>query len=207
MLKVKICGIKREEDLKKAIELGFDAIGFILCQSNRQITLEKALNLSSLVPPFVSLVAVVKDPTPNEIENIIKARIFTYIQFHGEESPETLEKVPIKRIKTIAIRNENDLMITKLYLKVADLFLFDTKLGEKTGGTGRSFDWLILKKYDRSKPFILAGGIGIHNVKKAVESVFPNAIDVNSSLEIEPGIKDHQKMEKLMKIIKEIKGG
>lgn len=207
MLKVKICGIKREEDLKKAVELGFDAIGFILCESKRRIEIEEALNLSKLVPPFMSLVAVVKDPPSNDLERIIKSRIFTYIQFHGKESPELLERVPLKRIKTIPIGEESDLNSIKPYLKAVDYFLFDTKLGREIGGTGKSFNWSILRKYDRVKPFVLAGGIGIHNVKEAIESVSPDAIDVNSSLETEPGIKDHKKMEKFMKIIKEIKEG
>lgn len=207
MFKVKICGIRREEDIKKAIELGFDAIGFILCESKRRIELEEALNLSRFVPPFIPLVAVVKDPPSNDLERIIKSRTFTYIQFHGRENPGVLEKVPLKRIKTIPISEKSDLSLTKLYLEVADYFLFDTKIGVESGGTGKTFDWSILEKYDRIKPFILSGGIGAHNIREAIEKVSPHAIDVNSSLEIEPGIKDHKKMEEFMKIIREIKGG
>ncbi|MBC7239521.1 MAG: phosphoribosylanthranilate isomerase, partial [Chloroflexi bacterium] len=197
MLKVKICGIKREEDLKKAVELNFDAIGFILCESKRQVSLDEAINLSKAVPPFYPLVAVVKDPSPEEIEKIIRSRIFTHIQFHGSESPELIEKVPLKTIKAIPIEGKEDLNLVESYTKVADMLLFDTKVGKETGGTGKTFDWSIIRNYSKRKPFILAGGIGIHNVMDAIKKVKPDAIDVNSSLEVEPGIKDHSKMEKL----------
>lgn len=207
MIKVKICGIRREEDLKKAIELNFDAIGFILCKSKRQISLEEAIKLSKLTPPFLSLVAVVKDPSFEEIEKIIKSRAFTHIQFHGIESPELIEKIPLKTIKAIPIRDEKDLELANHYIEAVDMLLFDTKLGRETGGTGKAFNWSVLKKYSRKKPFILAGGIGIHNVREAIKETKPDVIDVNSSLEIAPGIKDQRKMEEFMKTIKAIKEG
>ncbi len=206
MIEVKICGITREEDLKKAIELGFDAVGFILCESKRQITLPKVKSFLNLIPPFMSVVAVVKDPSIETLTEIVRAKVFTHVQFHGMEPPEMLVDFPLKRIKAIPIEGEESLNLTSVYFNVADYFLFDTKVGNSFGGTGKSFNWSILKKYDRSKPFILSGGINVNNLEMAIKELSPHGIDVNSSLEREPGVKDHKKMEEFMGLLRSLRG-
>lgn len=208
MIKVKICGLRRKEDVIKAIELGFDALGFILCEkSKRHISLEEASLLTEGIPPFVSTVAVVMDPTSETLEKIVKSKIFTHIQFHGAEPPEMLKSIPLKVIKSIPIAKEEDLNVLTLYMDTADYFLFDTKIDGRSGGTGLTFDWSILKKYQRTKPFILSGGIGINNLESAIREVQPDGIDVNSSLEVKPGIKDHGKMERFINLFRSITGG
>jgi phosphoribosylanthranilate isomerase len=82
--------------------------------------------------------------------------------------------------------------------------LFDTKLGKLFGGTGKTFNWQLIKNLRPQKPFILAGGIGPNNLEDAVKYVDPDAVDANSALEIAPGIKDEKKIYEFMKKIKSI---
>lgn len=202
MTRIKICGITRKEDVSKAVMLGVDALGFILAESPRRISLEKAAELARKIPPFVSTVAVVADPEDSELEKIRRSGIFSCVQFHGEKDPDRLSVWPLKTIRVYSIGEEKDLESIP-YSSSDDFILFDTKSGEKRGGTGKTFDWSLLKKVKLAKPFILAGGLGPENIIEAIERCRPAAVDLNSCIEREPGIKDHEKMELTIKRIRE----
>ncbi|MFW5976781.1 MAG: phosphoribosylanthranilate isomerase [Bacillota bacterium] len=191
MISIKVCGMTNKKNIKNIIKTGVNALGFILADSSRQVTLNKAEKLIKNIPPFISRVAVTVNPDQYQINQIINSKLFDYIQFHGEESPDLIKKSPLKNIKAISISEKNDLkLIDKYNLDCIDYFLFDNKTQTKRGGTGVSFNWNLIRDISISKPFILAGGLGPDNVKRAVKLVNPAAVDLNSSIEKSPGIKD-----------------
>jgi phosphoribosylanthranilate isomerase len=198
MVRVKVCGITNREDALKISKMGVDAIGFILStKSQRMVSLSKASEIVKILPPFLSRVAVVVDPTIEQLNEIENSNFFDYIQFHGSESIDLVKRSKLKTIKAIKIENEHSLKAISTYEEDVDYFLFDTKVGEKVGETGKTFDWRFLKQINLQKPFILAGGIGPNNVIEAIKEVKPDAIDLNSKVEEKPGKKD-------IKLIKEV---
>jgi phosphoribosylanthranilate isomerase len=105
-----------------------------------------------------------------------------------------------------SIKDTFDFSILKAYEKACDYFLFDTK-GKLPGGNGYTFNWEVLKKYPSDKPYFLSGGIGLENVGaiasflRAPESIYCYAIDINSKFEIEPGLKDIEKIKEFKKLL------
>lgn len=202
MTKIKICGLTRSRDVKAAIDLGVNALGFILAESPRNISLECAARLMKGLPTFVSTVAVVMNPEYQRLAEIVSSGLFSHVQFHGKEDPEMLNDLPVKTIKTFSIETEADLRNTDKYQR-ADYFLFDTRVGRTCGGTGKIFDWTLIKKITGTKPFILAGGLGPENVLQAISICHPAAVDLNSRLETEPGKKDPERMRQAVIRIRE----
>ena len=190
MTRVKVCGLTRREDALLAADLGADALGFILAPSPRRVTLERAAGLVRGLPPFVARVAVLSDPTEAELEEVVESRLFDCLQFHGREEPGRLAGLPLKTVKAFAISCGEDLDRAETYADAADYFLFDTKAGGASGGTGQAFDWSLLSERRFSRPFILAGGLGPENLPRALEKVRPDAVDLNSRIESAPGVKD-----------------
>ncbi|MFN2363194.1 MAG: phosphoribosylanthranilate isomerase [Halarsenatibacteraceae bacterium] len=200
--KIKICGMTNQEDIASAVSLNVDALGFILAKSPRQVTLNQARELTAQLPPFIDTVAVVVNPDKNELAEIVSSRIFTAIQFHGSENLESFQDIPLKTIKAISISDKLDLEAITKYQDQADYLLFDTKIGDKTGGTGESFDWRLLKKTNLNKNYILAGGLGPDNIREALNRLNPAAVDLNSRLESSPGKKDPELMKESVNLIK-----
>ncbi len=121
-----------------------------------------------------------------------------YLQLHGDESPqqcEELRKKGIAVIKVFSVDDDFDFSITKPYSQLVDFFLFDTK-GKYYGGNARTFDWNVLQKYDQQIPFFLSGGISPYNVSgiKELQGMNLYAIDINSGVEVTPGMKDIEKI-------------
>ncbi|MFW6271126.1 MAG: phosphoribosylanthranilate isomerase, partial [Bacillota bacterium] len=185
-------------------QLGVNALGFIMAESPRYIEIEKVAEISRDLSPFTSKVAVVMNPGEKLIRKIIKSNIFDYIQFHGEEDPDLISSVPIKTIKTISIDTEDNSGLEEMKkYKNANYFLFDSKYANKKGGTGKKFDWSILNKLNINKPYILAGGLSVDNIEEAITTLNMNGLDLNSKLELSPGIKDHNLIKKTVKIIRD----
>lgn len=200
---IKLCGMTRREDVVFAVNIGVDGLGFILAESPRQVSLEKVRELCHNLPPFISRVAVVVNPEPEELLKIEKSGLFDYIQFHGSEAPELLENTALKSIKAISIAAKKDLAEVEKYKESADYLLFDTKIGSQIGGTGQRFDWSLIKELEL--PYILAGGLGAENIEEALKQLNPTAVDLNSKVENEPGEKNHCLLKKAVKKIKNFK--
>lgn len=198
---IKICGITCKEDIVYAVNMGVDALGFILAESPRQLSLEKVKELVSGLPPFISRVAVVVNPEIDELAEIEESALFDYIQFHGSEQPEMIAGTTLKSIKAISISDKEDLYNLEKYKECADYFLFDTKIGSQSGGTGESFDWSLISEL--KLPYILAGGLGLDNIEEALKKLNPIAVDLNSKLENKAGKKNHRLVKKSLEIIKE----
>jgi phosphoribosylanthranilate isomerase len=191
MVRVKVCGLTRKDDVAEAASLGADALGFILAPSRRSVSIEEAGRLTEELPPFVTTVAVVVDPSEEKLREVIECRFFGALQFHGSEPPEMLRGLPVRTIKAFGLGDGVPGNIAGYHC--ADWFLFDAgRAGE--GGTGRSFDWSLLEGKDFGKPFILAGGLGPENLEEALGRTDAAAVDLNSGIEASPGVKDHERM-------------
>ncbi|MDO9508324.1 MAG: phosphoribosylanthranilate isomerase [Thermovirgaceae bacterium] len=202
MTRIKVCGLTCREDVEAAVALGVDALGFILTESARRVTLEKVAAITRGLSLFISTVAVVANPKTGELAKIAASGLFTHIQFHGQEVPEMLAGVQMRTIKAFGIASAEDLEQVKLY-GAADYFLFDSRVGGSCGGTGKTFDWSLLKDIAVEKPVILAGGLGPENVAEAIRACRPAAVDLNSRLESEPGKKDPERIRQTVIEIRE----
>lgn len=201
-VRVKLCGLTRRQDAEDAVALGVDALGFILAPSKRRVSLEQAAELAAGLPPFVARVGVVVDPEADELRRIADSGVFDWLQFCGDEAPELLARVPVRRIKAVGIAAPKDVDKASRYDTAADALLFDTKKDGRTGGTGTAFDWSCLLRRTSLRPFILAGGLSPENLADALARVAPFAVDLNSGVEHEPGVKDRAKLRTCMEIVR-----
>lgn len=190
----------RNEDIAHAIDLGVDAIGLIFyAKSSRYVSIEKAATLLRNIPPFVTVVAVLVNPEKNKVQQIVDELPVTHLQFHGEEPPEFCLSFGKPFIKALPAQSSLQIQeMTERYSN-ASAILLDTPSAEY-GGTGECFNWQIIPK-KRPMPYILAGGLNELNVLDAVKEAQPYAVDLCSSIESLPGIKDHIKMSNFVKVL------
>ena len=204
-VRIKVCGLTKRDDIREACRLGVDALGFILAASPRKVLLSEVSRMFDRLPPFVSRVAVVVNPSRARLDQIIASHLFDYIQFHGEEEVDLLKRAADNGpgvIKAISVKAESDLALIEKYRNYTDYFLFDNSVKAQRGGTGTAFNWSLLNDYQIGKPFILAGGLGPVNVLDAVQLLKPAAVDLNSKIESRPGKKDFQLLQKVVDILK-----
>lgn len=195
--RVKICGITNLEDALKASELGADALGFIFYKkSPRSISPRTAGLIIRELPPFVVPVGVFVDEEPGKVLSIAAETGISTVQLHGSESPEYCERLGLKVIKAIRIKERSDIMRLRAYNVSA--YLLDTFREGVPGGTGETFDWDIAIEAKALGRVILSGGLNPENVREAISKVEPYAVDASSGLEEKPGKKDHLKLTKFM---------
>lgn len=203
-VKIKICGMREPENLRRVAAHKPDFIGLIFyAKSPRFVGVEEAVNL----PRFLEIrrVGVFVNETAENILDIARRAELFAVQLHGDETPEFCgeikrQNVDLQIIKVFPVGAYFDAEQMKLYEEVCDYFLFDTK-GEKRGGSGETFDWRILHSFPIKKPFFLSGGIGAENVSEAIEAcknlpLF--ALDFNSRIEISAGVKSPEKVKKII---------
>ncbi len=204
-MKVKICGIKTERDLDMAVNAGADAVGFITevpVDTPRKISLEEASRLISKVPMFVTPVLVIMPENVEQaIQMILKAKPGV-VQVHNALAISELKKIRetgVKLIKTIPVppNAETEVLIKQVseLSGIADAVLLDTSFDGKSGGTGAPHNWEVSSEIvlHAGIPVILAGGLNAENVRAAVRTVRPYAVDTASGVETE-GRKDEQKV-------------
>ena len=192
-MKVKICGITREEDAVHAIEAGADALGFIFVrESPRFITSSFVASIVRSLPPFVVPTGVFVNATRDEVLRTIDASGIRCAQLHGDEKPEDMDGIPVPVIKGFRIGEGFDVRTIQEF--PASAYILDTFAGNSYGGTGRCFDWDIAVRAKQFGRIILSGGLTEHNVIDAVQQVRPYAVDVSSGIEQRPGIKDRDRM-------------
>ncbi|MBD3418681.1 MAG: phosphoribosylanthranilate isomerase [Chitinivibrionales bacterium] len=202
-VKIKICGITRYDDARIAANLGTDAVGFIFYhRSPRALAPAAAHEIIRQLPPFISKVGVFVNETVEHIVAVARAAGLDTIQLHGNESPHYCEQVPYPVIKAFSIDAQTDISLLNGYDTSG--FLLDTWDEQRRGGTGKTFDWTIAEKAMRKfGRIILAGGLGPINLKDALDSVLPYGVDVNSGVELKPGIKNPRKMRDAINIVKD----
>ncbi|RMG39148.1 MAG: phosphoribosylanthranilate isomerase [Candidatus Dadabacteria bacterium] len=204
-LKIKVCGLTARDNTEKVLGLKPDYAGFIFyTPSPRDVTgrLQHIFPLESATT--INTVAVTVDMSVDELGRLLSTGYFNTIQLHGHESPEYCmdikQKWPkIEIIKAFSVDDAFNFNETKAYHSLSDYFLFDTR-SETPGGSGRKFNWPILRRYTGSTPFFLSGGIGPELlddiIKFSEEHALLYGIDINSSFETSPGIKDTDKLKK-----------
>ncbi len=198
-MKLKICGLYREEDVLFANEVKPDFVGFVFYPpSHRNVTVTQARALKKLLDPRIPAVGVfVKEPEEN-ILRLLEEDIIDLAQLHGGESEETVRRIQRESgkpvIKAVKVRSEED--VERWLDSQADYLLFDNGKG-----TGQTFDWTALGKIQVGRKFFLAGGIGPENIREAMELCRPWAIDVSSGAETN-GIKDLAKMRALAEAVR-----
>ncbi|MES2961635.1 MAG: phosphoribosylanthranilate isomerase [Pseudomonadota bacterium] len=203
-MQIKLCGFTEQESIQTAIAQKCDFLGFVFCaESPRFITPEKAAEISTQIPNSIKKVAVVVDADFNFLEEIHQKLDPDFLQFHGSENPNFLKEIrkkfpQIKIIKAFRITEEADLAQIKNYENDVDYFLFD---GPKAG-SGKKFNWEILKNYHGKKDWFLAGGLNIENIEEALKITGAKMIDISSGIEKIRGQKSPQLIEQFMKKIK-----
>lgn len=193
-LRVKICGITREEDALRAVRHGADAVGFILWPgSPRSITVDRAAAIARALPPFVWKVGVFVNATPDAVELATTTAKLDVAQLHGDEDVERYRHLAVRLLKSVALRTQDD--VDDATALPADVMpLVDTADRELRGGTGRIAAWDLAAQLARVRPTLLAGGLNAENIIDAVEKVHPWGVDVSSSLEDSPGVKSANKV-------------
>ena len=201
MVRIKVCGITNPEDAIAACELGADALGFIFFNgSKRYIEPEKARDIVSELPPFISTVGVFVNQDLSEIESTVETVGIDAVQLHGDESADFCSKIPFRVIKAVRVKESVDADAVELYPVQA--ILFDKHTDDMYGGTGKSFDWSVLSGVGISKRIILSGGLTDENVAEAIRTVRPYAVDVSSGVEDSPGKKNHMKIRKFIEAVR-----
>ena len=209
---VKICGITSIEQAVQVAELGTNAIGIIsVNESPRYISPEKKKEIFKTLKdlyPNIDRVSVVKD---SPIDSIIKGFLGepneNIIQLHGDEDIDYCQKLKQKvpnifLWKAFRIKNKEDLNKIKSYENFVDAILLDSWNEETYGGSGKRIEQKYLEDISFSKPWWIAGGVSTEWIDVILKNIKPNGIDISSSIETAPGIKD---LEKTKQIIKEIK--
>lgn len=190
MAKIKICGLRRVEDIEYVNALKPDYIGFILSTGfRRTIDRETAKKLKSLLSKDINAVGVFVNDSKENIDYFLENGIIDTVQLHGDESPSFCKSINAPVIKYFSPKN-----FDKVNEYDTDYFLFDSGTG-----TGKEFDWSNIPKVD--KPFFLAGGINKENINRAINSVKPYCIDLSSAVETN-GVKDYKKIKEIMGIMK-----
>jgi phosphoribosylanthranilate isomerase len=187
---VKICGITRVEDGLAAARAGAHAIGLVFHPASpRLVGIERAREIVSSLPPFVTAVGLFVDAPAEEVRRVLAAVPLQMLQFHGAERPEYCSKFPLPWIKAVRVRAGVDLLQYAARYRGAKGLLLDAFVDGEPGGTGSRFDWALIPS-DLPLPVVLAGGLTVDNVAEAIRRVRPWAVDVSSGVEREKGIKD-----------------
>lgn len=211
-MQLKICGMKHPQNIAAVAALNPDYLGFIFYEkSKRYVGQGHALALPAL-PNDIKKVGVFVNANLEYILSKVEKYGLDLVQLHGEETPEFCRAIggkgsaicptKTKIIKVFSIGQTFDFTQLEPYKPYCDYFLFDTK-GKEKGGNGFAFNWDVLKDYDNEKPFFLSGGLSLENIEdvKKLSNLNIIAIDVNSGFEIEPGLKDVEKLKKCVEVL------
>ena len=207
------------DNIRDISALGVDMIGLIFYPPSPRYV-QQFSSGAGIIPDYAPdmgktplRVGVFVDDMPQNIVTRVYNYKLDYIQLHGNEPRETLEnlratidpdiKPKIKIIKAISVSSAEDIKKYKEYVGAADLFLFDTKC-KTVGGSGEQFDWQVLQAYDGDVPFLLSGGIGSDDAERIKNFHHPKCIgiDLNSKFEIEPALKDVEKLKQFLVKVK-----
>ncbi len=203
MTKIKICGIKRADEVSIINEYPISYAGFIFAKSKRQVSPEDCRALAAGLRNDIKKVGVFVNEEIGKVLQIIEYCDLDIVQLHGNESVDYIRQMSVPVWKTLQVKDESSLNNVKLFSPIADGILFETYHEKLKGGTGKTFDWHLLDSVEPDGNFelILAGGINVTNAKEAIDIVKPDVLDVNSGLE-EDGFKTKAKVEAFFKELK-----
>ncbi len=213
-LRLKVCGMTSAEQVLELDEMGVEFAGFIFYPNSPRYVFRHmpAAEIKRIKGKGINKVGVFVNAPIDEVLKTVDACGLYLVQLHGDETPKYCEKIAdyVTVVKAFRLRAEdNVLWKVKDYRDIADMFLFDTE-GAGYGGSGKKFDWNVLKGLSIGKPFFLSGGIGpedidlIKEFKKDPVSKDLFAIDVNSKFESSPGIKNMDTLRDFIRSVKQV---
>ena len=208
MTRIKICGIREETHALAVAEAGADFIGLVFASSPRQVTPTKAkrivsaLKAGKVTPEVVGV--FVNTPAP-KVKNIADSCHLDWVQLSGDEPWEYCRELSMPVIKVIRVsRNYKPEQIcadlaygTELLKKQKYIFMLDSNVSDRYGGTGRKFDWKLAVPIARNFPVIIAGGLTLNNVAEAIRVISPWGVDVSTGVETK-SVKDMDKIRKFI---------
>ena len=206
-VEIKICGINTKESA--IASHGAKYIGFVFCKDSPRFIQPDVVKR---IIPYLSMSQKKVGLFVNEKIDLIKKITLDLeldmIQLHGDEDESFIRKLKLitdrKIIKAVPIQTVEDIKISEEFKNFCDMILFDTKTNNQFGGTGTSFDWKLLKNFKTSKKWMLAGGLNINNIKKALKTAKPDIVDISSGVEKERGVKCEKKIRNFIKYVEKI---
>lgn len=211
-LKIKVCGMKYEENINAVAALQPNYLGFIFYpKSQRFVGLDFENNHLQNISRNITKVAVFVNAQLHEVIEFSRMYGISTVQLHGDETPafcKALKDENFTVIKAFGLNEDFHFEELNAYENVVDYFLFDTKTDDY-GGSGKVFGWEILSDYKLNKPFFLSGGLSNQNLKEAVKLKHPQlfAFDLNSKFEEQPGIKNKTMLEEAFQTIRNTEYG
>jgi phosphoribosylanthranilate isomerase len=207
-MKVKVCGLREPENIRQVAALQPDYMGFIFYEGSKRFCEDHiSPELLDQLPAGIQKVGIFVNESSEAILKTVQKYKLNLVQLHGRETPgqcRELKEAGLSIIKAFSVDDRFAFENTLLYEGYCDYFLFDTR-GNNYGGNGTVFDWEILKGYFSDVPYFLSGGLNLENLSsKEFEKLRPRpfAIDVNSGFELEPGLKDLEKLKYLFEQLK-----
>jgi phosphoribosylanthranilate isomerase len=204
---LKICGMRDKSNILEVAAMQPDYMGFIFYEKSKRFV-ENDFSIPKELTKNIKRVGVFVNEKLDVILKLVSRHNLDYVQLHGDEASEECKALKEERvgvIKVFSMDESFDFAITKPYQPYSDFFMFDTK-SKSYGGSGKLFDWKLLKQYDQQVPFFLSGGISPENVNniKVLQQMNLHAIDVNSGVELAPGLKNILKIQSVKNILNSI---
>ncbi len=205
-MKIKVCGLRDPENIKAVTALSPDYVGFVFYKPSPRFVGDMPAAALNSIPSSIKKAAVLVNEDAETVNALINKYQFDIVQLHGNEGPEFCREFKSKVIvfKAFGLHEDFDFSLLNDYADAVDFFLFDSKT-KIHGGSGQSFDWSILDRYNLDVPFFLSGGIGPDNLEELKQITHPQfyGVDLNSKFETAPGIKNIQLLEKAFDTIKQ----
>ncbi|HAZ90802.1 MAG TPA: N-(5'-phosphoribosyl)anthranilate isomerase [Eubacterium sp.] len=199
MTKIKLCGLRRSEDILVANELKPDYIGFVFAKkSRRYVSPSEVYRLKSMLAPGIEAVGVFVDESVDTVYEYLSRGIVDIAQLHGHEDDDYIRKLkalidkPV--IKALKVESKEDIEVANQ--SVADMVLLDGGAGD-----GKTWEWSLIKCIKR--PYFLAGGLDESNIEEAVNVLKPYAVDVSSGIETD-GVKHPGKMKRFVEKVRKV---
>jgi len=205
-VKVKLCGVKRPEDIWYMNEFQPDYVGFVFAGTKRRIMPQTAAKLAEKLDRNIQKVGVFVNEQPETVAMVAKMVGLQAIQLHGNETEEEIAylrtRLPGCSVwKAVRVQDERSLSAA-LRLS-ADFLLLDSFSDSSYGGTGKIANLAVIQKANIARPYFLAGGLNSDNIRTIAASLHPYGVDISSGIETD-GVKDRKKIETIMQIIRNI---
>lgn len=210
MIRVKICGITNLEDACAAIDAGADLLGFVFYPpSPRYVTPEQAQEIISVIRQASSVkrVGVFVNESPEHVRAVMETAGLDLAQLHGQETVDMVQALGTRAYKSLQPRDADHMhaLVEEYHMCVngnLPALLVDSPPQKLPGGNGIVANWELAAQIAREFPILLAGGLNADNVREAIERVQPWGVDVSSSVERAPGLKDHDKVREFIARVK-----
>ena len=194
-IQIKICGVSDNYSMSIVSNMNVDFVGLVFFEkSPRNVPIEKAKSLLKYLSNTTKVVALTVNATDQFLNSIVTNLSPDYLQLHGEESPyrcfEIKKKFKTKIIKAISAKSSRKLNFEiHKYKFITDKIIIDSPKSYLPGGNGKTFNWKFLKKEKKNINWLLAGGINLSNVSKAIKITKTKGLDISSGVEISKGVK------------------